>query len=484
MKILGIEIKRYKKGTPKKRVKKKGDVNVPPNGRVTEPTYNNATNYIEKLKGGLNIIKPEFQKESIPLIRKLYKVNGDMGSVLFDLVQLTNTGHKIEFSQTIKEVDQDNMRRHLEEVTKRWGQGTAGINGLVNKLITQVYVSGALSAEQVINPDLTGIDYIALVNPETIYFSEERGKYQAYQKARFRNKPSQQYIKLNMNTYKYYGLISDIDTPYGVPPFLSALEDISMQKDMKNNIKHILNQLGLLGYLEVKIDKPGQKGGETANRYENRLIKLLTDTKRNMLKGFKDGVVVGYEGDHEFDFHSTTKNLSGVNDLFNLNENQIANGLKTSATFLGVKDGTSEGFVSIVFTKMLSQLKNVQNFLAEFLQEAYKLELQLAGYDCEGIKVIFKPSTITDDLKIQQSREIKQRVLRNLWMDGIISIDRYAEEMGYEEPDEELPRPSRDMVGIDPQVKKEDREKQKDKSDRKVREKNKPQPKRKDQKTQ
>lgn len=485
MKIFGYNISKSK---PKKFIRKidkpspggkvKTEIALPP-GRISQPTTSGNGYEFTNLKGQLDIIKPDFFIESIPYIRKLYKVNEDVGLALFDSIQLTNTGHEIKFDPSVPAEQQDKMRAHLKDVTTNWHPGSAGIDGLINKWIAQIYVSGALSEEWVVNKDMTGIDYNTLVDPETIrFYRDNRGRYRPLQKP---NKlVGKDYIKLNENTYSYRGLFSDSDTPYGVPPFLSALKAIDTQKDMKDNINHILTQLGLLGYLEVKVDKPLQQANEPETKYISRLNQLLRDTKRNVIQGFKEGVVVGFEEDHEFEFHSTTKNLNGVTDLFNMNENQVANGLKTSPSFLGVSQGSTESFLSIVFTKTLSQLKNVQKLLAMSLEKGYKLELMLAGFNPKGLKVQFKPSTVTDDLKVQQGKEIKQRVLRNLWIDGIISQDDYAEEMGYVKPHRivKAPKPMAENPK-DNQVKKEEREKDKDKSDRKVRDKNKPQPKQK-----
>jgi len=113
----------------------------------------------------------------------------------------------------------------------------------------------------------------------------------------------------------------------------------------------------------------------------------------------------------------------------------------------------------------------------------YSLELRLAGFDFKSLKIKWNASTITDDLKIQQGLEIKQRVLKELRIDGIISQDKYAEGMGYEKPFSEEPLvPFEDQVG-----KKKDSnsntstgDETKKKSERKGRDKNKNQPRRKD----
>lgn len=452
-----------------------------PAGRVSKPHDTQGTGNLLHMGNNFNIVNPDFTLESIPLIRSLYKTNEDLGGVLFDLIQLTNTGHEIKFDQSLSGKAANAMRDHIKEKSKKWGYGTAGIDGLVNKMIAQIWIGGALSFESVPDNRLTGIKSLPLINPETIRFKiKKSGDYEPYQKVKNAITFKQQYIKLNTNTYTYYSLYGDEDTPYGVPPFLTALSSLSTQKDMKKNINHILKQLGLLGYLEAKLAKPQQRADESETKYGERLVALLTEAKNNLTQGFLDGIVVGFDEDHEFEFNSTTKNLAGVKEVFDLNENQVANGLKTTGAFLGLDGRGGEGQLGIVFTKMLSQLKNVQDILSEALAKVYELELKLAGFDFKGLEVSFYPSTIADELKLWQGKEIKQRVLHNLWVDGIIGPDQYAYNMQYKKPFRKVTPPEPGGTDGSSAKKKEDREKDKDKSDRKVRDKNNPQPKRRD----
>lgn len=39
----------------------------------------------------------------------------------------------------------------------------------------------------------------------------------------------QDYIKLNPETYFYVGMFNDTDEPYGVPPFMPALDSLKGQ---------------------------------------------------------------------------------------------------------------------------------------------------------------------------------------------------------------------------------------------------------------
>jgi len=123
---------------------------------------------------------------------------------------------------------------------------------------------------------------------------------------------------------------------------------------------------------------------------------------------------------------------------------------------------------------MLSQLTNIQNILSQNLEYGMALELRMAGFNFKRVNVDFKASTITDDLKIHRGNEIKIRNLQALYNQGIISQETYAFKMGYDKPDEKEPRMSNDDL-INDAKDKENREKDKDKSDRKVRDKKKPQ---------
>lgn len=472
-----------------KKVKKDKTVR-PPAGRVSYSEYDNNNLFTFD-----SYHKPEFELEFIPKIRRLSKTNGNLGSVYNDLIQLTNTGHQVKFDQSIDPALADKMKKHLESRSKNWGSGVHGIEGLINKWVGQIWISGAISNEWVPNRNLTGILNNVLINPENIVFkyNSTTTKYEAYQivKNKIIGGGDINVVKLNPNTFVYTGILGDTDSPYGIPPFITALESISTQKLMRKNINHILKQLGILGYLEVKVSKP-QQSGKLANdaKYEQHLDHLLTQTKKNVIEGFADGVVVGFDEDHEFNFHSTTKQLNGVSDLYNQNEVDMANGLKTSPSFLGQKSGGTETNMGIVFTKMLSQLKSVQAILANNLKIGYLLELTLAGFDVRStdFKVEFNQSTITDDLKFWQTKEIKQRVTKALLIDGVIGPDAYAEANGEAKPfgkpiipfkDQAAPK-SENKTGPEAKAKRNEVRK---KSDRRSRDKKKEQPRRKERDT-
>lgn len=458
------------------------DISAIPPGRVSEPDTFGGNN-VAMLRGMTNMVTPSFRTELIPLIRNLYKINPDMSIALQDMFKLTNTGHIISFPNNTEE-EAKKMKAHLALASREWSKYTAGIDGLVNKFIVQCLVGGAISIEAVPKQDLSGIATILFIKPESIIFKRKsNGVYHPYQMNPYTSgNITHQYIKLNTETFIYAGMYNDTDEPYGVPPFLSALDSLVGQHDMFENFKHIMENMGMLGFLEAKIAKPARQASESEPAYRARLQSMLRHLKKNLSDGMRDGIVTGYIDDHEFKLNSTTKDLGNIDKPWNMNQQRVANGLGISGTLIGVSSNTTEGAAGINLSKMISQLKNLQSLSAFVLEFIYNLELRLAGFNNKGAKVVFNSSTVSDEVKIQQAKMYKIQNLQSLYNQGIISQEQFAWEAGYNEPAEKEPR----MTAIDNPdtsdgIKKRSREEDKDKSDRKGRDKNKPNPKRHDQ---
>ena len=447
MKIFGYEITRSKPSAlpstvpaaEGKGIDDRPKVSALPSGRSSEPDYDGIEH--EYVRNNYALVTPQFLTELIPLIRGLAQGNPDVSQALHNIVSLGNTGHKIFFDRQVKEKLVDEMRNHLVNKRKKWAPGQAGMDGLVNKLFSQLLIGGALSSEAVIEESLEGIRSVMLINPERIVFklSPDKITYEPYQRLKStllpnRSRVDQDLIKLNPNTYQYLALNGDGEAPHGIPPYLPVVKRIETQGHMNQNIDFIVDIMGLIGFLEVKIQKPDEDGTENEDSYRSRLQKLLDDAKKNVLGGLKDGVVAGFVDDHEFNFNSAARNFEGVTELYKNNEMQIASALKQDASLWGRDYGTSEAKANITFIKMLSELRNIQNVVKTHLEWLYTLELKLAGYNFDYLTVSFNRSTLQDDYKFQQAEEIKVKNVLYKYCSGIISIDQAADELGYEAP--------------------------------------------------
>lgn len=436
---------------------------------------------VNELSPNKKLIVPELLLKVLPQIRKLSIVDDNLSLALNDLVLLTNTGHKIKFDPEVPADQVKKMRDHLIEKSKTWVDGVANMDNFAAKLIAQAYLCGCISNEWVPDNDMKGIKSCFMINPENIrwVYDKRKQRYFPYQytPGTVGDTPlsnvKDTYLKLNSRTYKYFAVNGFGETPYGIPPWLPALRTIAKLYRMDENIDNMLTLMGLLGFLEVKVEKPTQEDGESDVAYIGKLDNFLRKTQKEVVHGMSKGVVTGFMDDHEFEFHPTTKDISGVDYLYGENLKKVANSLKFPGTFMGLNTtGGTETGLSIIFTKMLSQLRNVQNIVGENLSIGYRYELLMAGFKFKTLTVEFNPSTITDLLKTEQANEYKIRNVSNKYNMGIISQEQAADELGYDAPAEKEPRQPIELNGA-----QETREKEKDASDRKTREKNKPQPK-------
>lgn len=429
------------------------------------------------------MVNPSFRVEVIQLLRDLYKINPDVSKALQDMFQLTNTGHQVQFPNN-SDKEAEAMGEHLNKVSKTWSNYTAGIYGLINKMVVQCFVGGAISIEAVPNADLSGISTILFIRPDTIVFRRENnGVYQPYQHTVGNAlRTGNDYIKLNTQTYKYVGMYNDTDEPYGIPPFMAALDSLKSQADMRVNFKHIMENAGMLGFMEALMEKPDREPNESVNMYENRLDRDLRKLKIRLRDGMKDGLIVGYKDDHEFKLNSTTENMGNIDKPWSMNQQSVANGLGINSSLIGVTASTTEGGAGINLSKLLSQLKDMQMLVSYALEFIYSLELRLAGFNNKGIKIVWYPATVSDDVKIQQAKQYKVQNLNALYRDGVISLLQYAQEMGYDQPDQNEPRvPIEQQQGNKTMIDEDKRQEDKSKSDRRQRDKASSQPKRKDQ---
>lgn len=455
-------------------------VNIP--GRQISRDSN--TSDIVNLKNRLGFLKPGYQFEVIPLIRKIKDANPDVSQAFKDVIQLANTGHKIKFDPSVPHETQRKMQEDINEAAKTWVEGAPGIHGIINKMFSQLLVSGAISNEWVPNMELTSIDRLKFLHPEKIRWAKRKGnsKYIPYQLVDsdiiakgVAGLIDGQYIKLNQATFKYFTLLGDAESPYGIPPYLSAITGLSTQNRMLENIDNIVSMMGILGWAEALMEKPDMMDSESESAYIARLNNTLKELKTRVEGQLRDGVSVGFKDEHEFNFQQTVKSAEGVDSLWAHNEQQIASALDFDPAFMGRSYNTSETMITILFIKMVSQLTNIQNVVEYNLTYGLDLFLRLKGYNFKYIKVEFNKSTITDDLKYQQALEIKARVLLQHYLMGTIDSEGYAKEFGFDAPASKSPLVDPSVLAGKGQVQKdkEDREKDKDKSERDTRQKRK-----------
>ena len=380
-----------------------------------------------------------------------------------NIATLADTPEEIFFSKDVPEATVEKMRAHLENASKKWyfiGEG----GGLNFALYRQLYIFGCLSAEMEILESMKGVRQVHLVSPAEIRFTSYdpiRGVWPAWQlptKYYAAQKTMAGMIPLNYSQYVYEALARKSGSPYGVPPFLAAVQDIFLHNDMVGGFKQIMNMVGLLGFLSVNVKAPKQNQGETETAYQNRLKAYLENSIAPQIKkGLANGYAVGFQDTHDFSLQSAPTSAGQITPLVDFVKKLIFEGLKQDPNFHGENMTVTETFGRVLLSIMAKDIEIYQSHVKSFKERLYMTELRLAGFNPISLTVEFQKGVAGDKLKEEETESKRIDNVKKKYDMGIISQEQAAQELGYDAPD--LPEP-REVEGMETEPKEDETETQ------------------------
>ena len=89
---------------------------------------------------------------------------------------------------------------------------------------------------------------------------------------------------------------------------------------------------------------------------------------------------------------------------------------------------------------MQTQIKDYQRLVASFLERMFLLHLQLKGFPIKTIKVEFEKAMVSDNKKDKEAEKIHIENVKTKYNMGMISQQQAAQELGYDQPDQDEPR--------------------------------------------
>ncbi|MDI6865777.1 phage portal protein family protein [Thermodesulfovibrio yellowstonii] len=322
-------------------------------------------------------LNPRYPREWLTLIEKAVMLNPDLSQMHELIVDLANTGHRVE-------IEPENKALSLEINSLA---EALNADSLINQLFSQLVLYGAVSIEVVVDERLKGIKDIVRVSPVTVFFlwNEEQSQYEPYQWI-----GTKEPVKLNPYTYVYIPLLTIDGSPYGIPPFLSALSAIEVQEEVRGQLKGLAQKLGLLGFLDLKIPLPSRAPSETDTEYLQRCNGQLEELAKAIVENIQKGVLLHYEGS-EAEFKEVGANASGVREIIELNEQWIISGAKGQPSLLGRTSGSTETWATVAYEQFVRMLQNYQRVIRRAMEYCYKLHALLLGYEFDDINVVFNP---------------------------------------------------------------------------------------------
>ncbi len=373
----------------------------------------------------------------------LSRFNPDFAQAVDNLRTLANSGHELTVSGPNRRAAQG-LKKSLEAKARLIQSRMGGIDGIINSLLDMASVFGCCSGEWILSDDQSEVIDFSFIHPKNIRASwdavNQRWQYwqrvpwaiyEDLQKSEKYNNPlygtqfgqdqktldapgvtTYGFIALNPITFIYFPFDPAPASPYGTPPFVSALLNIQIQSDMQQNMVQLTKKLGLLGIVDMKIAKLDPEPDEDWATYENRLTGYLETFAEFLGEMAKDGGIVHYD-DSEVGVTSAAGNAAGATAIFKQNEEQIFSGLKSMPSVQG------RSYCVTPETRVLtSDLRWVQAGSLELGDELVGFDEDLGKGRGHGAVARLKPALV------EQNKRISLRCLKITTDSGEITVSR------------------------------------------------------------
>lgn len=390
---------------------------------------------ISRLAGFYNFTAAPFDLKALEILELLGMFNPDISQALSIWVNLGNTGHEI----TVEGRNPEAVLQRLNYLASTCYQTGGGVDGLVNHFLRQIPLMGALSAEWVVADNINnGLVDCVTVPVKRIRWQRVNGLFMPFQITNAIAGGNMGYIQLNPITYSCMPLMTNDGSPYAIPPFLAALKNIEVQLDATDNISSIIRKMGLLGFIDVAMKVPEQKGGESDEAYKNRLTNRLKDYAKSYKGNLSKGVAVHYD-DQEIKHNATNAGAAaGAKSVWEMNEEQIFSAIDIPPSMCGRSYSTTETYAEVDFERLGTKLINGRRMIKRFLEKGYTLDLLLRGIDAQVSVSFNEHSAFKQKEKAAAEGERIKNVLSKRDA-GMISDDEAARELGYEKATGRLP---------------------------------------------
>jgi hypothetical protein len=363
-------------------------------------------------------VNPKYPREWLNVIAKAVVANPILSQVHNLTINLANTGHTVQ----VEGKDAEKAREELKELAF-----LLNTDHLVNQLIAQINIAGAISAEVVVDEKLQGVKKVVFVPSATVYFTynEEADEYEPYQWV-----GTAESIKLNTMTYKYLPLLTLEDSPYAIPPFLASLSIVEVVESMITELKGLAQKIGLIGFLDVKFPPLAKAPNETETEYQERALKWLENIAQQVSENMSKGIFLHFDGT-DAEFKEISPNAGGIREIIDLAEKWLIEGAKSQPAVLGFSTGYTETWATVALHVFSAQLENTQRLVRRFLEFVYRLHLMLKGFDIDDVNIIFNPLPDFEPQKKAEARLKETQRIVQLLQAGIIDVETAKKELGY-----------------------------------------------------
>lgn len=423
-------------------------VALPGDGQATaaERVNNLFTSYAPL---GLNL--PWYVLEHVELLSRW---NPDYGQAISNIKTLANSGFEILIEGSSARAEA-RLRERINEKARVIQERHGGLDGLVTKLLDQAATYGAMCGEWVLSEDLDDVIDFIDVNPKSIRFFWEDEHWHPYQKvtasqakaakARGQKVRNGNCIQLNESTFHYYAFEALPGNPYGVPPFLAALENIAIQKDMINNMAQIVKKVGMLGVIDLVVKNIPMERGETPEAYQARAGAYLSQYASAIEEMMRSGGIAHFD-DAELNHYVAQSNVAGVTQILKSNEEFIFSGLRSMPSVQGRSYSTTETYAGVAYDIIIRNTFHYQRACKRMIEAGLWLMATMWGEQPNSLSMTFKSNKTLHRLQDAQAHLLEIKAGLMMWVSGLIDQQGFAQHVGVNEIHEEMDEPPESQI--------------------------------------
>jgi len=392
--------------------------------------------------------------EVLDYVELLATYNPDYSQAVDNIRTLANSGHNLFVDGPVRTTRR--VKDILEEKARTIQDQHGGIDGLIDKLLKQASTYGAMCGEWALSEELDDVVDFVDVNPKSIRFFWEDDHYAPYQKVtaaqakqaeeRGQKVRNGNCIKLNEMTFHYFAFDAAPSSPYGTPPFIAALANIAIQRDMIHNMSQIVKKVGLLGIIDLVIKALPRNPGESDEQYETRAGNYLDEYVTVVEDMVRDGGLVHFD-DVEVNSYNITGNAAGATNIFKQNEELIFSGLKSMPSVQGRSYSTTETYAGVAYDIIIRNTLKYQRACKRMIEAGYWLMASMRGEAPKSIRIEFKSNKTLQRLQNAQAEAMEIRNSATLWLAGVLDQLGFAQRLGYDDVKTEYDEPPPGLVG-------------------------------------
>lgn len=342
---------------------------------------------------------------------------------------MANSGHQVVFDvEEGREADSARAEAELAGLNERLSFMGGGIDGLINSLVAQVAVTGAISCEAILAANRRSVSGLELVPSQDIQFKRgDDGAWLAQQRV------GRGLRDLDPRTYDYIPWRTVDNNPWAIPPALAAINCLLRQSDMDDQVDALYRKAGWLGSAVLTVPKQEQPidseldPDEWAREKESQLAQMLLPFAANMRRG-----IVAVEEGTKFEFQASAgQAIAGASEAVWMNQELICMALGVDPSQLGFNRAKTETWLGVAWMGAGVTATAAQRLVRSRLEAVLRLHFALVGISV-GARVVFDPLGSVRPNEDATAFATKWGAIKNMVINGALDPDAGMKEMGYE----------------------------------------------------